>query len=161
MGLFKKRGNDVVDLSEMYKREQQKNSHTQHQETSPQVDTIDFSQNTQSPQSQPTQQTQSDSSSNNFDFLGNLAQASSTSSDPTQSSHQSQRFSEVPQRESPGPITSQLRQARQVSAGTHTQLHSDSHVNELKIKLDDNDYKLRDLVERIEKIEAKLRELNF
>ena len=52
---------------------------------------------------------------------------------------------------SPGPIISNLRAARQRGL-------ADTKINELKLKLDDNDYKLNTLIERVKELEDRLKE---
>jgi hypothetical protein len=54
--------------------------------------------------------------------------------------------------ESPGNVTSSLRAAR-------ARVQSNVHVNELKLKIDDNEFKVGRLEERIKELERKLREL--
>ncbi|MDP4039661.1 MAG: hypothetical protein Q8P57_03725 [Candidatus Pacearchaeota archaeon] len=81
--------------------------------------------------------TSSVSSSNNtdtvnLDFLGNLAGASVNS-------------------ESPGRITDSLRTAR-------LRNRENSEIHELKIRLDDNNFKLNSAIERIRELERRLNE---
>ena len=64
------------------------------------------------------------------DFLSNLAGASSSSS---------------------GPITESLREARKRN-------NTNAEINELRLKLDDNDFKLKSLIERIKELERRIDE---
>jgi len=77
-------------------------------------------------------QASSSSSSGDMDFLSGLAGVDS--------------------HPSPGPVTSGLRAARH---GVKT----DARVNEMKLKIDDNEYKISQLSERIMELEAKLKEV--
>ena len=70
--------------------------------------------------------------SDGLDFLSNLAKANL---DP-----------------SPGPITSSLREARQ-----KTQIEAE--INHLKLKLDDNEYRISEVNQKIKRLEAKLKEM--
>lgn len=71
------------------------------------------------------------SGTSSFDFLGSLASAQNLES-------------------SSGPITESLRDARRAKMGG---------VNELKIKLEDSEYKINDLTNRVREMEKRLREL--
>lgn len=70
------------------------------------------------------------SSSPNMDFLSNLAGADNSSS---------------------GSVTDSLRNARQKN-------QMSQELNEMKLKLDDNDFKLNSVVEKVKELEMKLRE---
>ncbi len=70
------------------------------------------------------------SSSPNMDFLSNLAGADNSSS---------------------GSVTDSLRNARQKN-------QMSQELNERKLKLDDNDFKLNSVVEKVKELEMKLRE---
>lgn len=84
------------------------------------------------------------SSSGNFDFLGHLAGAG------IGETGDSSIVSDL--RPSPGPVISSLRSARQ-----RGQLNSD--INEMRLKMDDNEFKLSSLIEKIKEIESRIDEI--
>ena len=75
----------------------------------------------------------SSSTSPNMDFLGSLAGADNSSS---------------------GSVTNSLRNARQKNQRSQ-------ELNEMKLKLDDNDFKLNSVVEKVKELEMKLKERGF
>ena len=77
-----------------------------------------------------SQTNKSISSSPDMNFLSNLAGAENSSS---------------------GSVTDSLRNARQKN-------QMSQELNEMKLKLEDNDYKLNSLVEKVKELEGKLRE---
>ncbi len=83
-----------------------------------------------SPSSQSSNNSVSSSASPNMDFLSNLAGADNISS---------------------GSVTDSLRNARQKN-------QMSQELNEMKLKLEDNDYKLNSVVEKVKELEMKLRE---
>ena len=83
-----------------------------------------------SPSSQSSNNSVSSSASPNMDFLSNLAGADNSSS---------------------GSVTDSLRNARQKNQRSQ-------ELNEMKLKLEDNDYKLNSLVEKVKELEGKLRD---
>ena len=72
----------------------------------------------------------SSTSSSDVDFLGHLAGADTSSS---------------------GSVTDSLRTARQRN-------QMDKELSEMKLKLDDNDYKLNNIVQKVKELEMRLRE---
>ncbi len=129
--LKKRRGDDVVDLTHMNIPQR-----PAPRETVP-VNAhgmVDLSQTSPPPSPTPTQNTTSVSP--NMDFLGSMASASQT---PQQQ----------PSTPSPGNITSTLRAAR--GATPH------AAINEVKLKVDDHDFKMQQLEKRIADLEDKLR----
>ena len=72
----------------------------------------------------------SSSSSPNIDFLSNLAEADNSSS---------------------GSVTDSLRNARQKNQVS-------KELNEMKLRLEDNDYKLNSIVQKVKELEMKLRD---
>ncbi len=83
-----------------------------------------------SPSSQSSGGSVGSSTSPNMDFLSNLAGADNISS---------------------GSVTDSLRNARQKN-------QMSQELNEMKLKLEDNDYKLNSVVEKVKELEMKLRE---
>jgi TolA-binding protein len=135
MGLFRKKGkSDTLDFTELEKRGIIR--------PSPAMETnndgiVDFASSSSPSTSSTPPNTSSSTSSGSspLGFLSSLASASTTTTTTTQ--------------ESPGPITDSLRTAR------HRQ-QTNAEVNELKIKLEDNDYKLSNLADKIRELEEKI-----
>lgn len=119
--LSKKKGEDVIDLSQMQKRE-----HIPRQESSVAKPTLDLSSQRGSPS----------------DFLSSLARVGNAqpSTPPREASSGSVQYG--------GAIAAQLRAAR---AGGFVE------VNELKLKLDDANYKIERLERKVRELEERLR----
>ncbi|MCH7568100.1 MAG: hypothetical protein IIA87_01645 [Nanoarchaeota archaeon] len=81
-----------------------------------------------------------DTFSNSDDFLSGLAGVGAVADTQVQTS----------ERIGAGPITSSLRKARQES-----NIHA--KFNEIKLKIDDTDYKLNNLIEKVKEIEHRVR----
>lgn len=127
MGWFKRKGSDVIDLSNMQKRGLLPESVPEKNEEG----VVDFSSSSEVSPS-------ASSSSGDLDFLSGLAGASASTQTNVQSS--------------PGPVTSSLRMSRQKH-------QLEAQVNEMKLKMDDNEYRIGQLNEKIKELELKLREL--
>jgi len=81
-------------------------------------------------------QNQTAQNSGSFDFLSSLATGADSS---------------LTSESSPGPITESLRDARKRGIG--------ADLNEMRIKLEDTEYKLNNALRRIQELERKTREL--
>lgn len=131
MGLFgRKKGPEIIDFSDMQKRGLLPAGVPKADEQG----VVDFSSVSQT---QTGLLSEGNSGSGGDDFLSNLAGVGART-EP----------SEV--QPSPGPVTSSLRLARQKG-------QLDKHVNEMRLKIDDNEYKIRKLSERVMELEEKLR----
>jgi hypothetical protein len=130
MGIFKKRGVDVVDLTDMRRRGLLPKEDFKTEGT----EMLDFSGNSISSSFGSSRQ----SVTGDEDFLSSLAGVGQSNSIGVSSS-------------SPGHLTDSLRSARRRS-------NENAEINELRLKLDDSDFKLRSLTEKIKEIERRLGE---
>ncbi len=125
MGVFKKKRNEIIDFSDMYKRGWIKAADNDYDD-SPEI--IDLTQ----PISNSAIKTNSVSKNDNFDFLTGFAQASASAPDNNS-------------------VVDSLRTARRESGD-----HLRTEMNELKIKLDDANYKIETLIAKIRELERKI-----
>ena len=137
MVLFrKKKGSEIIDFTELYKRERPKIQRASSQLARDGV--VDFSSGYST-----SDLNRSDSAS---DFLSGLAGAGE-SSGPSNNEVK-------PLYPSPGPVTSSLRRAR-------SEANFGDKINEMRLKLDDSDYKLNSLIEKMKELELRIREMEM
>jgi hypothetical protein len=122
MGIFKKKGVDVVDLTDMQRRGILEKTAKNDNEDG----VIDFG----------FDKTKESGANTAGDFLSSLAGVETSKSAIN---------------ESPGPITDSLRDARKRAS-------MNSELNELRLKLDDSDFKLSSLIEKVKEVERRLNE---
>ena len=122
MGIFKKKRDEIIDFSDMYKRGWIKPVDNEFEGGEEIIDL------TKKPVSVPSNFTQTNS---DMDFLTGFAQASASSSSDS--------------------VVDSLRVARRESGD-----HLRTEINELKIKLDDANYKIEMLMEKIRGLERKI-----
>tara|TARA_Y100000034_G_C6892991_1_gene411221 strand:- start:251 stop:703 length:453 start_codon:yes stop_codon:yes gene_type:complete len=147
MGIFKKKGVDVVDLTDMQRRGLlEKSAEIENTYQKDNAGVIDFGSRevgTTDVGASPAGDKTASKSQSIFasgceasDFLSSLAGVSGVGTAGG---------------ESPGPITSSLRNARQRS-------NTNSEINELRLKLDDSDFQIRSLNEKLKEVERRLNE---
>ncbi len=123
MGVFKKKRNEIIDFSDMYKRGWIKAADNEFEGGEEIIDL------TKKPVSVPSNFTQTNS---DMDFLTGFAQASTSNSDNNS-------------------VVDSLRIARRESGD-----HLRTEINELKIKLDDANFKIETLTGKIRELERKI-----
>ena len=144
MGWFSKKDEDVIDLTHLQNRGILKRSSeiAQNVIKNPSGERIiDLSGTNTSPTPQTSTTSTSSDNSSALGFLSDFASAA-THTDSTQ---QSSYFAES----APGSMTENIRAARRAKFG---------EVNQLKLKLEDTEFKLEQTLQRLTKIEEKLAE---
>ncbi|PIN89884.1 hypothetical protein COU60_02205 [Candidatus Pacearchaeota archaeon CG10_big_fil_rev_8_21_14_0_10_34_76] len=150
MSFFKKRrGNEIIDYTDLQRRgllkkEQEMNSMQNYSGEVVDLTPINYPKRTQENQTMNSSDHQNSSSgSDNFDFLSGFAQASVSSNESVNSLNSSSSGVS-----SSGSITDSLRVARRENKD-----HLRTEINELKIKLDDSNYKIDILMEKVRELE--------
>lgn len=128
MSFWKKKGSEIIDLTDMQKRGILRVHETK---SSNYGETLDLTRNRDTGFSSSDSSESSSENNSNFDFLGGFAEASSNNSES---------------------VVDSLRVARNANAD-----RSRTEVNEIKLKIDDTNYKLDNLINKVRELEEKLK----